>query len=305
MSDRRAWASFFLLSLVWGTSFLFIKLALRSLTPLTLVALRLLVGWVGMVAIVRWRGATLPRDRATWAHLVLVAGLNTAVPFVLIAWAQAGDNGIDSGLAAVLNSAVPLFTILLAVLVVRSERFTAGRGLGLVAGFAGVLVLFGRELTANTLAISRAELLPLLAMLGGTLCYAGGAIYARQKLQHVAPVVMAMVTLGAADVMVWFAAAPEAIADGVSLPPLTVVSLLWLGLAGSCLGYILYYTLLQDWGSTRATLVTYVIPVVGVAAGALFLAEPVDWRLVVGGGLILSGVWTVNWRPRRRLRPAG
>lgn len=294
MEDRRVWAAFLLLGLAWGTSFMFIKIAVETLDPLIVVAFRLLIGWVGLFLIVRLRRVPLPRDRAVWLHLGVVSVINVAIPFILIVWAESGPHGLDSGLASILNSTVPLFSILIAGALLHMERVTAGAVIGLLAGFAGVVLLFGRRSIVDVDAV-----LPQIAMVMAAAFYAIGTIYARRYLHGIRPVALALGQLLLADVVVF---ALVFLFGGFSQQGFTwraAGALLWLGLFGSCLAYILYFYVLQEWGATRTTLVTYVVPAVGVTVGVIFLGEQLDWRIIVGGILILSGVGVVNWRPRR------
>lgn len=293
MDNRRVWAAFALLALAWGTSFMFIKIAVQSLQPMTVVAFRLLIGWLGLYLIVRLRGIRLPTSRRTWSHIGVIGVVNVAIPFILITWAESGPQGLDSGLASILNSTVPLFSIVIAGVVLSMEQVTAGSVLGLLIGFAGVILLFSRDGLGDP-----GSLLPQLAMIVAASCYAIGTIYARRYLRNVRPVALALGQLLVADVAAF---AMVFTFEGFAQQSFTwpaVGSLLWLGLLGSCLAYILYFFVLQEWGATRTVLVTYVVPVVGVAAGVIFLGEQVDWRIFVGGLLILSGVAAVNWRPR-------
>ncbi len=279
---------------MWGTSFLFIKVALETLQPLTLVGLRLLIGWLALGVIMRWRGLTLPASWEIWRHLLVLGVVNTALPFVLITWGESGDRGVSSGVASVLNSTVPLFSIVLSGMLLRREEVTLGTIIGLLVGFGGVMLLLSRNLGWDW-----RNLLPQLAIVLAALCYAAGSAYARAKLRQVGPVTAAFGQLLVADVFVWAAALLFEDFGGQQLTWSAVGALLWLGVLGSCLAYIFYFFILQRWGATRTTLVTYLLPVVGVSAGALVLGELVDWRLLVGGLLILSGVGAVNWRPRR------
>lgn len=292
--EQLVWASFLLLALAWGTSFMFIKVAVRTVQPLTLVAGRLLIGWLGLVLIMRWRGLQLPRQWRVWRHLLVIGVVNVAIPFVLIVWAESGVRGLDSGVASILNSTVPLFSIVIAGVLWQMEEVTWGRVAGLLIGFAGVVLLLSRNGIE-----AWGSLLPYLAVIGAAACYAAGSAYARRQLHGIRPVVLANGQLLVAAVVVLLAAFFFDDWSRQSFPVATILSLFWLGLMGSCLAYIFYFTVLQAWGATRTTLVTYLLPVVGVAAGVLFLGEQLHWQVLAGGLLILSGVGAVNLRSRR------
>ena len=298
MTERKVWGAFLLLALAWGTSFMFIKLAVQTLQPLTLVTLRLLIGWVGLGIIMRWRGLSLPRGRSTWGHLVVIALINVALPFVLITWAESGSQGLDSGVASILNSTVPLFSIVVAGVVLRMETVSVARVVGLVVGFSGVVLLMSRDATTQA-----GSVWPSVAVVGAALCYALGTIYARRSLQGLNPITLAAGQLFLANVAVLSVALPLEDFSQQTFTWVTIGSLLWLGLLGSCMAYILYFFVLQEWGATRTTLVTYLVPIVGVTAGVLLLGEQLDWRMMGGGLLILVGVLIVNGRLRlRRVR---
>ncbi len=268
-SERRVWTAFFILSLAWVTSYFFIKIALETLQPLTLVAIRLLIGWLGLVVILRLRGLKYPRDLATWRHLIFMGVVNTAIPFVLITWAESGVDGVDSAVAAVLNSTVPLFSILIAGVVLRSERLRIGSVGGVLAGFVGVILLLSQNLTGEI-----GTLIPYIAVIAASLCYAISSIYGRENLHEVNPVVAAAGQLLVAAILLVPAAVLFEDIGSQQLVPSTLGALLWLGLLGSCLAYILFFFILRNWGATRTTLVTYMIPIVGVTAGVIILNEP-------------------------------
>ncbi len=294
MSEKRVWGAFLLLALAWGTSFMFIKLAVETLQPLIVVAFRLLIGWLGLFFIARVRGIRLPTRRADWFHLAVISTVNVALPFILITWAESGPNGLNSGLASILNSSVPLFSILIAGMVLQMERITPGAIAGLIVGFAGVVILFSRGPID-----SGGSILPQIAVVTASFCYAVGTIYARRYLRGLKPVALALGQLLLADVIVFVMVFLFVDFAQQAFTVQAVGALLWLGLFGSCVAYILYFYVLEEWGATRTTLVTYVVPIVGVAAGVLFLREQLDWRMLLGGLLILSGVAAVNWRPAR------
>jgi drug/metabolite transporter (DMT)-like permease len=300
MNERKVWAAFLALAAMWGTSFLFIKIAVQTLSPLTMVGFRLLIGWIALLVILKAQRLSLPRDRSTWRHLLFMGAFNTALPFVLFTWAESGTNGVDSSVASVLNSTVPLFTIVLAAWVFHTEAITGGRVLGLLTGFLGVMLLF-----APTLSRSQASsLLPYFAILVATFCYAISSIYARKFLQGIKPVILAFCQLLIADILVWIAAFLVDDFAAQSFTGTTIFALVWLGLMGSCFAYLFYFYVLQSWGATRATTVTYLLPMVGVTSGVIFLGEQLSVYLIAGAALILVGVWVVNWQPGQRKRAA-
>ncbi len=292
MKEGRVWLAFVLLALVWGTSFFFIKIGLRTLEPLTLVALRLLIGGVAALALMLQQGVAFPRGWGLWRHFIFMGAINTALPFVFFTWSEAGPRGIDSTLASILNSLTPLFTILLAGFVTRSESVTRGKLLGLALGFGGVVMIMGRNFQGNYGGQAQ-----LAAAILAALCYAISSIYARRYLRGVHPVALTTAQLFVAAALVWLAAGFLEPLGHIVITWPTLAALLWLGVLGSALAYVLYFYILSHWGATRATLVTYVLPLVGVTAGALVLQEQLDALLILGGALILAGIWAVNWQP--------
>lgn len=288
----REWALFWALGLIWGSSFLWIKIGVAELDPFTLVGWRLLFGTLGMVMVVAWQRPSFPRKPAIWIALAVLGTINTAVPFVLITW---GEQSIDSAVASVLNSTVPLFTLVIAHLYLRDEPITARKAVGLLIGFAGILILMARDLELGNLRLS----LPgQAAVLLAAMSYAAASVFARRMMREVSPLVQALVPMAFADLLVWSVATQAGRPGGLPALSNTWIALLWLGLLGSCVAYLIYYNLLHSVGATRATMVTYVFPVVGVALGVLFLHERADWHLLVGAALVLSSIAAVNWKPK-------
>jgi drug/metabolite transporter (DMT)-like permease len=268
----KEWAVFIALGLIWGSSFLWIKIAIQEVDAFTLVSWRLLFGTLGMVAVIALRRPSFPRTWRTWVALTVLGIINTALPFVLISW---GEKSIDSAVAAVLNSTVPLFTLVIAHLFLHDEQITARKVVGLLIGFAGVLALMARDLRPEGLRIGA---LGQAAVLVAAVSYASASVFA--------------------DAVVWSIATQVGEPGRLPVLPITWVALLWLGLLGSCVAYLLYYHLLHSVGATRAVMVTYIFPVVGVALGVLFLDELADWHLLVGGLLVVASIAVVNWRPK-------
>lgn len=289
-SSRLDWILFLLLGFFWGSSYLFIRIAVEAgMAPFTLVTLRLVIGFVLLASVVAVARERLPRDLRTYGHLVMIAVLSVALPFGLISWAE---QSVASSLAAVINGAIPLFVIVIAAAALPDEPFTAPRLAGLLVGFAGVAILVGFDpgVLAGT------SLLPALALIGSTTSYAAGGVYARRYLQGVKPMINALFEVGFALVI---AAVLAIVFDhGIRLPTRTdaVFSVIWLGALGSGLAFLIFFRLLGRWGATRTSLVAYVIPVVGLVLGAVVLQEPVDGRLVLGTALIIAGIGVVNLR---------
>ncbi len=292
----KEWTAFVGLGLIWGSSFLWIKIALDEMAPLMLVGWRVLFGLAGLAAVVAWRRATFPRDRRLWFWMAVIGITNTLLPFALISW---GEQHIDSAVAAILNGTVPLFTMVLAHLFLKDDRMTLPRIAGLVVGFVGVVVLMGRDLDLSQLGGS---VLGQVAVLLAAFAYASSAVLARRTLHGIDPLVQALVPVLSATSAAWILAV---LLEGVEVPalPITWFALAWLGLLGSCVAYLLYFYLLHNVGPTRTSLVTYIFPVVGLVLGVVFLNEALDLGLAIGALLIIAGIAIVNIRPRRAAQP--
>lgn len=289
-------AAFIGLGLIWGSSFLWIKIGVEELPAATLAAQRITIGAIVM-AVFMWRvGMGIPRTRAELIPLAVVGLLNAAVPYILISW---GEQVVDSATAAVLNSLTPIFSLLIAGLMLRVEPVTVLRVAGVVIGFGGAALLATRELALrdDPLALLGAGAVALAA-----LSYAVAASFARHNLRVTHRFVVSAGTLLFGALFSW----PVALlADGFQLPtqPDTIFALLWLGVMGAFVAYLLYFYLIAELGATVASMVTYVFPVVGVALGVVFLDEILDLRLAIGTLLVVAGIVVVSLRYDRRVRP--
>lgn len=294
MGERSNWLIFLALGLMWGSSYLFIKLAVDDFGTFTLVALRLAIGAALLWVVVRLTNQALPRDRRLYGHLVVMALANVVIPFALITWAE---RSVDSSIAAILTSAVPLFAIVIAPIFLHDEPIRVNGVAGLLVGFIGVVVLTSRDL-----AIAGSDLTGEIALLGAALSYAVGAVYSRHNMRGVAPLIpaVAQVTFAlliSGTIAILFEHPWTARPDGEA-----IFSIVWLGVVGSGFAYLAVFRLLASWGATRTTMVAYVIPVVGIVLGYLVLSEPIDGRLLVGTALVIAGVSLVHSRfGRRRL----
>jgi len=292
--NRIDWLVFFGLGFMWGSSYLFIKLAVDDFGTFTLVALRLIVGAALLWTVVRIARQPLPRERRIYGHLVVMAILNITIPFLLITWAE---QSVESSLAAILTSPVPLFAIVLSSLFLYDEPMRVNGVVGLIVGFIGVVIITSPGLTGEGSSITGE-----IALLGAAFSYACGAVYSRRNVRGLAPMIPAVFQVTFAAMITGtialllehpWTARPDAQA---------IFSILWLGILGSGLAYLAVFRLFAHWGATRTTLVAYVIPPVGIALGFLVLQEPVDAGLILGTGLVITGIGLVNSRfGRRRL----
>lgn len=294
-SDRSNWLVFLALGIMWGSSYLFIKLAVGSFGTFTLVALRLVVGAALLWIVIRRSGLAMPRDPRVYGHLVVMAMVSIVIPFSLITWAE---RSVTSSIASILTAAVPLWAIVIAPLFLHDEPIRVNGIAGLAIGFVGVVVLTSRGLTDG----ASSDLTGELALIGAALSYAVGAVYARRNVRGVPPPILAVLQVTFAMVIASVAAILTEHPWDARPDLEAVLSIVWLGVFGSGFAYLANFRLLHAWGATRTTLVAYVIPVVGIVLGWLVLAEAIDARLIVGTLLVVGGVALVNSRfGRRRL----
>lgn len=288
----KEWVAFTVLGLLWGSSFLWIKIAVENVSPFVVVALRVSFGLISLLAVMYWQRQSIPRDRATLLKYLFMGVFNVVVPFLLITW---GETHIDSSLAAILNATTPLFVIVIAHFALHDEKITGPRLLGLIVGFVGVVVLVAQDFDPRAL---QGDLLGQLAVLLAAASYAVALVFSRRQLRNVRPVVQSTMILMFATAIMWVIT--PVVERPVALPaqPLAWVAVLWLGVLGLCAAYLLFFWLNNVWGPTRASLVTYVFPVVGVVLGVIFLAEPLNWNMVLGSALVVGGIVVVNRKPR-------
>jgi drug/metabolite transporter (DMT)-like permease len=285
------------LALLWGSNFLFIKVALDGLSPAQVVLGRMTLGAAVLLAVVGLRREALPRQPVMWLHLAFMAVLANLVPYFLFGY---GEQRITSSLAGVLNATTPLFTLVIAAASGTGERLTATRAAGLVLGFGGVLVLVA-PWRAGSLS---GELAGQLACLGAAVCYAVSFVWTRRFLtgRGFPPRALAAAQLGASVVLLALVS-PLVVRDPVSLTPAVTASILALGVVGTSAAYLLYYRLIADEGATTTSTVLYFLPVVAVVLGVLVLDEPLGWNLFAGTAVVLLGVALSEGRLGRGTRP--
>jgi drug/metabolite transporter (DMT)-like permease len=286
------WIIFLLLGVVWSASFLWIKIALNEIGPLTLVTYRVGLGLLTGLAVAAFLRIRIPRDWKTWRVFIVLGILNIAIPFSLISW---GEQSIDSAVASVLNATVPLFTIFIAHFFLRDDRMTIHKVVGLLVGFGGVVLLLSQDFNPQ----AHNSLIGQAAVIAASASYAVSYIYARRNTQSIPGEIRGTLPLASA-LIIMGAIAPVAEAPfKVPYLPLTWIGLLWLGVLGTGLALIMQYYLVHEIGPTRATLVTYLLPPGGVILGVIFLHEALTWQLLAGTVLIISSIAIVNWEPKK------
>jgi drug/metabolite transporter (DMT)-like permease len=268
------------LAAIWGASFLFIKVAVRELTPATLIVGRLGLAALTLAVIAPFivgTGETLRQVRANAGWLLVVALVNTAIPFWLLSW---GETRIDSGLASIIQASVPIFNALIAFVAFREVRVTGVPLLGVAIGFVGVALLVGAQ--------PEGKVLGALAVVGMAFCYGVGGLLTGRYLSGPRPFVVALASTWIAT-LVWL---PVGIAEAPSSMPgwKTIGSVVALGVPGTALAYLLFFGLITGAGAAYASLVTYLIPPIALAYGAIFLDERFGAAALGGLALILAGV---------------
>jgi drug/metabolite transporter (DMT)-like permease len=286
------WILFVLLGAIWSSSFMWIKIALQEVGPITLVAFRASFGLLFGIVVILIRRVPLPRTVKEWLPLLLVGLTNVAIPFFLISW---GEQSIDSAVASILDATVPLFTILIAHLALRDDKITIPKMLGLIVGFVGIVVLMSKDIGA-----SPSSMLGQIAVIVASIFYAISAIYVRKFTEDTPGILRSAGPLVSASAIMWLGAL--VFESPVKLPQLgiTRLALLFMGVLGSGLAFVMAFYLIHEIGPTRATMVTYLFPLGGVILGVTFLRERLTWQVIAGAALIIASLAIANWRPRRQ-----
>ena len=285
------WALLLALSVLWGGSFFFTALAVRELPPLTIVALRVGLAALLLLAVNRLMGVAMPRDGRVWSAFFAMGLLNNVVPFCLIVW---GQTHIASGLAAILNATTPLATVVVAHLLTPDEKMTGNRLAGVLVGLLGVVVMLGPSLLDGL----GTNLLAQLACLAAAISYACAGVYGRRfQRMGVPPMTTATGQVTASTLLLlpvalavdqpWTLAAPSLTAWG---------AVLGIAALSTALAYVLYFRILATAGATNLLLVTFLIPVSAILLGVLVLGERLAALQLIGMALIAAGLAAIDGR---------
>ncbi|WP_218915868.1 DMT family transporter [Sphingomonas jaspsi] len=288
---RAEWAMLGLLALIWGSAFLFIKVAVAAFDPLTYVWIRLVIAATALAVILRVSGHRLRLPATVWASVGVLALLNNVVPFLLFGW---GTQHIASGLAAILQATTPIFGVLAAHVATTDERLTRARLIGVTVGFGGVAAMIGPQIAGD----GGNHLLAQLACLFASLLYALAGIFARRfKALGVNPMQLAAAQFIAGAIML----APVALLFGQSLATLPSSWEAWgsvvtLSLLCSALAYIIFFRLIERAGATNSLLVTLLVPPVAIVVGSIVLGEHLALNQLSGLLLIAGGLAIIDGR---------
>jgi drug/metabolite transporter (DMT)-like permease len=287
---RTDWILLLTLGLMWGTSYAFIKLGIENGLPtFTLIATRLLIGFVLLATVVIVAREPLPRNPRVYVNLLIMAVINIVIPFTLI---TSAERSVPSAIAAIINGAVPLVVILLAALTFPDEPITLNRLVGLLVGYAGVIVIVYPGLATSTGGQISGE----VALVGSTIVYGIGAVFARAKIRGLRPMIPAVFQVGFAFVIITVLAFVNERPLDVTWNADALIAVIWLGIFGSGLAYLLNFRLLGRIGATRTSILAYFLPIVGIVSGAIMFGETIDLYVVIGTAMVIGGVALVNSR---------
>lgn len=285
---------FLLCGIVWGSSFLFMKVALEGLAPAQVAWSRLVLGALTLGVFVVARRERLPRSILVWGHMLVLGVSFCVAPFLLFAWAQ---QHVTSGLGSIYNATTPIMTAIMAGLVFRVEKLRPVQMVGILVGILGVMVII-----APWQGLDLAQSVPAqLAMLGATACYGFSLAYMRRFVSNtgMSALVFSFLNIGLGAV-VMIVLTPVIALGPVAFSPTVVAAVIALGCLGTGVAYIWNQNALRAWGPTRASTVTYLTPIVGVALGMIVLGESLSWNEPVGALVVFAGILLAQDRLRLR-----
>ena len=281
MKARLVWL---LLCGIWGSTWLFIKLGLADLPPLTFAGIRFVIAWAIILVVIRARGISLPQHRRDWILLAVTGVLSFSLNYGLIFWAE---QYISSGLAALLQATTPAFGLVIAHLHLPSERLTWAKIAGVILGICGVGVVFSNQLSiAGGLALAGS-----IAVVASSVFVAYSNVLVKAHGRKLEPAILAAGQMFFGLIPLLLIGIPH---EGNPLhyrwTPLAVVSLFYLAIVGSVIAFLLYYWLIHNMDVTKTMMISLVTPVVAVLLGMVVLREKLDWRTIAGGAMIMSGI---------------
>lgn len=291
MKARLVWL---ILCGIWGSTWLFIKLGLNDLPPVTFAGIRFVIGCIVLFAIIRFRGLTLPHDRDDWVLLAITGVLSFTLNYGLVFW---GEQHITSGLAALLQATLPAFGLVIAHFYLPGERMTWPKITGVSLGVLGVAVVFSNQLAiAGGKALAGSVALVLSAFFAA---YSNVLVKARGQKLNPAILAAGQMFFGMIPLVIiglWFEGSPLRFHWTMRAG----IAMLYLALVGSVLAFLLYYWLVHNMEVTKSMLIALVTPVVAVVLGMVVLREEMNWRTLAGGAMIIAGIGCIVARRRKK-----
>lgn len=289
--NSQEWLLLIILSIVWGGSFFFVGVAVEVLPPLTIVALRVSLAASALLAVVHFTGLRMPTDPKIWIAFICMGVLNNVIPFSLIVW---GQTHIASGLASILNATTPMFTIVAAHFLTNDEKMTSSKIIGVLIGFAGVVIMLGHEALGGL----GDSVFAQIAVLGAAISYSIAGIYGRRFAQSgIKPVVTATGQVTASSILLIHLAVLFDKPFALPMPGIEIwLAIFGLSLISTAFAYILYFRILSTAGATNLLLVTLLIPVSAILLGTIILGEQLEPKHMLGMGLISIGLLSIDGR---------
>ena len=284
------------LASLWGPSFLFIKIAVVEIPPITLAAWRIFVAAIVINIYLYARGGAFIKDIQFWKHVTIAGFFAHALPFVLINW---GEQFIDSALASILNGLTPIFTIVMANFVIQDDRMDLGKVIGAIFGFIGLVILVLPSLVSGF----QANTMGIFAVGIAAASYGVALVYARLNLKGTKPVYAPASQLLVTSIyLLPFSLAVDGPVKVMDLSWAALGSILVLAILGTALAFVIYYKLLDSSSASYLSLVTYLIPLYGVVLGVTLLDETLTMSTILGAVLILLGIGVVNSKLEHRVK---
>jgi drug/metabolite transporter (DMT)-like permease len=281
------------LATLWGASYTFLKIAVATIPPVTLIAGRTLIAGLLLVAIMRWRGIKMPVDAGNWRRFLFQACLNSVIPWTMVAW---GTRALDASVATILNSTAPIFTFFLTFAITRHEAVTSRKLIGVIAGMVGICLIVGVQALSGL----GEQLAAQIALLLAAACYAGAAIFGRafRYLDPMAPAAGSL--LCGAAILIPLSLVVD---RPWTLAPSTnsLLALLALAVFSTALAFVIYFRLIQTLGSIGATAQAYLRVPIGVAASVLVLGEQLSSTAWIGLACVVIGVAAMTIPARAKL----
>jgi drug/metabolite transporter (DMT)-like permease len=282
------------LATLWGASYTFLKVAVATIPPVTLIAARTLIAGLLLVAIMHWRGIKMPVDAANWRRFLFQACLNSVIPWTMVAW---GTRAVDAGVATILNSTAPIFTFFLTLAISGREAVTFRKMVGVIAGMVGICLIVGMQALAGLGEQLAAQIVLLLA----AVCYAGAAIFGRafKNLDPMAPAAGSLLCGAAVLIPISLVVdQPWTLAPTMN----SLLALLGLAVFSTAFAFAIYFRLIQTLGSIGATAQAYLRVPIGVAASVIFLGEQLSSTVWIGLACVVVGVAAMTI-PERKIKP--